>query len=158
MRVTLVGLADAVKALAQRLKQVLQTIDSLLNLENMPATVPENLDQWSRAAAKKMTTVAPSVREYILLECGAISVELGHAICGSRKGCDEAGSHPTEERPRVQQRRVTLLLIQQRRHKASTFVMTKRSQMLVQIERLDFNQKGCARRSRRGRRPRRKAD
>lgn len=77
MRVTLVGLADAVKALAQRLKQVLQTIDSLLNLENMPATVPENLDQWSRAAAKKMTTVAPSVREYILLECGAISVELG---------------------------------------------------------------------------------
>lgn len=53
---------------------MLQTIGGhLSNMENMPATVLEDPDQGStRAVAKTVTSMAHSVREHILLECGTI--------------------------------------------------------------------------------------
>ncbi|VDP21379.1 unnamed protein product [Heligmosomoides polygyrus] len=82
MRATLVEMADAVKTLSQQnvsqLRQVLQTLSGhLVNMENMPATVFKDLDQGSTCAgARTVATMAHSVREHILLECGAISAEL----------------------------------------------------------------------------------
>ncbi|VDO65772.1 unnamed protein product [Heligmosomoides polygyrus] len=82
MRATLAEMANAVKTLAQQnvsqVRQIVQTLSGhLVSLENMPATVLEDLDQGStRAATKMVTTMAHSVREQVLLECGAKSVEL----------------------------------------------------------------------------------
>ncbi|VDO97483.1 unnamed protein product [Heligmosomoides polygyrus] len=82
MRATLTEMANAVKTLAQQnvaqVRQIVQTLSGhLVSLESMPAAVLEDLDQGStRAATKMVTTMAHSVREQVLLECGAMSVEL----------------------------------------------------------------------------------
>ncbi|VDP57846.1 unnamed protein product [Heligmosomoides polygyrus] len=58
MRATLAEMANAVKMLAQQnvsqVRQIVQTLRGhLVNLENMPATVLEDLDQGSTRAATR---------------------------------------------------------------------------------------------------------
>ncbi|VDP13304.1 unnamed protein product [Heligmosomoides polygyrus] len=119
VRAKLAEMANAEKTLRQQsvsqARHVVQTLSGhLVSLENMPATVLEDLNQGStRAAIKMVTTMAHSVREHVLLECGTMSAELDKLKkiekdqTALSTECDEACMRELEELLDVEAEEVT---------------------------------------------------